>query len=234
MLIMLFLKKANAIQREFLVYLYFAITVFDVILNLFFYNSSFYFLNPLLPIILLVLFFINSEICKSYFLLLSLAILLWSFCYKSEVAFLEPLAIVSLFSIEFIIIVSIIQFNNLKNFVPVVIVFLPIIYLLLLLFSQTNQIPIKDYFLILSQDVIFSFIVGLCFSISFINEAKNKWLFLFGVLSILVYFLYFLVKYYFPSADPLVYKSAMSMLIAALCYAFYSFMSTPVLEKISG
>jgi hypothetical protein len=139
-----------------------------------------------------------------------------------------------LFSIEFIIIISIIQFTNLKNFIPVLIVFLPIFYLLLLLFSQTNQIPISDYFLILSQDVVFSFIVGLCFSICFMNEAKNKWLFLFGVLSILVYFLYFLVKYYFPSADPLVYKSAMSILIAALYYVFYSFMSTPVLEKISG
>jgi hypothetical protein len=155
------------------------------------------------------------------FLVMTIASTLADFLHGSNSLTFKWMGIISFFITELIIIICIVKLSKLKNFIPVIIVFFPFMYLLLFVFSITNQIPIEDYFVLLFQNLIVSFIIALCFSIYFMSERKNKWLFLFGVLGVLIYFICFLGKFYLPNLSSFQSRPILAIVVATMYYVFY-------------
>lgn len=217
----LFYKNTNSIQSHFLIYLYFIILGIDVLIDLLFLKSRSYILNPLLPLLLTFIYFKKSNVKCMLFIVMTIASTLADFLYGSNNLTFKWMGIISFFITELIIIICIVKLSQLKNFIPVIIVFFPFMYLLLFVFSITNQISVEDYFVLLFQNLIVSFIIALCFSNYFMSEHKNKWLFLFGILGVLIYFMCFVGKFYLPNLLPLPSNPLLTIVVAFTYYVFY-------------
>jgi hypothetical protein len=218
-----FSKKSNFEKLFFI--LYFAFAFFDVIAEIF---SSKFFLYVFKSLTLIVLLFLYWEVSNQrnflffsaiFFLLIARIYAISNF---EEMLFLGMIAY---FLYRLTTIYYIIKLIKLKDYIPFLLVIIPVLFLFFYLLTLISNLTPRTYYSIIVQIILISILAGITISHFFMNEAKKNdvWLLIFGLLSVTHTFILFIEKFYLLDLNISSFRFLAAVLNTGVCFSFYKF-----------
>ncbi len=110
---------------------------------------------------------------------------------------------------------------KIRDFIPIMIGFLPFFFLFSYIFKFGDEVPQHMYAIIVVQNVLISLFGGIALSNYIMNDnSKNSWLYLSGLLFVLLQLVVFIEKYYLYIA---IFRPIAMFLNICAFYCFYRF-----------
>lgn len=217
--------KNSFLHGKTIVWLFFAVAVVvEVLANLLSFEAIIFAFKPLVVLLTMYLYWINSNerswlfLCTLFFLLLTSILIL----FDSEL-FLN----IGLFCILIhmsLILLCVIRLNKIKDFVPVIIATVPFIFVFSYLLTISDEIMKDSFFSLVAQNILVSIFAGLVLSNYFMNlDNYTPWLSIFGLVSIALYFIVFIEKCFLSDFPPTYLRPLGMVLFATSYYTFYKF-----------
>jgi energy-converting hydrogenase Eha subunit C len=123
-----------------------------------------------------------------------------------------------------ILIVYLIRLDKIKDFIPILIAFVPFIFIFSYLISISVEIPDSSYYYLVIQNILVSIIGGIVLSNYFMNETQyTPWLSIFGLLSVGLYFIVFIEKWFLASFTATYFRPLGMILFAMAYFSFYKY-----------
>ena len=210
--------------------MYFFIATIEVTAELFSYSPILFVLKPLIPGMLMILYWIASNRRNILFFVTILLSLITNVLFIPNTERVMFLGLVVFLIHRLLTIYYIIKFIKLKGYIPLLIAMIPFLFIFFYLLSISSEITTRVYYILIIQNVLISILAGIILShyIMFYNK-KSTWLFIFGLLSVTQYFIVFIEKYYLSGLSPAIFRPLAMILNTAVYYAFYKFVM--VIEK---
>ncbi|MFV8341916.1 hypothetical protein [Flavobacterium sp. XS2P39] len=118
----------------------------------------------------------------------------------------------------------IVKLAKLKDYIPLLIAIVPFLFVFFYLLSITEGLTSKSYGILILQNILISILGGISLSDYVMNDSKkNPWLLIFGLFSVMQYFIVFIEKYYLSNLAPTVFRPLAMLLNITVYYAFYRF-----------
>ena len=177
--------------------LYFIISFIEIISEYFSNKPLIFILKPLIPLIIIVLYLIDSkEKNKLYIVAMVLSMVTNVFFIPSGALFLFY-AIIAFLLHRIIIIYLLLKINPIKDFSPFLLATAPFLLIFFYLFSETENIPNDSYVLVIVQNILMSIFAGIALSNYVMNDSKqNSILLISAFLFVLLQFVVFIEKYF--------------------------------------
>jgi len=212
--------------------LYFAVAISEITSELFAYKPLIYILKPMMPVVLMLLYYTASKRKNPmFFVIMSLSVLTNILFIPDSATFLFYGLVVFLAHRIFLL-YYIIKLLKISDFIPAIIATIPFLLVFFYLFMITNGIPENSFFVLIFQNILISFICGISFSHYMMQDSKrNSWLLQCGILFGCLHFIVFVEKFYLSGFSPVIFRPIAMGLNAFAFYAFYEFaMSTEKLH----
>ena len=212
-------QTSRAVQV--LTILYFAISITELMMELFAYRPAIYFLKPLIPVVLMVLYYCTSE---SRNLLFFAALLLSA---VTNVLFIETepnmlhAAVITFTLHRICIVVFILKLIRLRDFIPLMIGVLP--FLLIFFYLLMNsEVPENSMAVMVIQNILISIMGGVAVSNYIMADNRaNSWLLISVLLFVALQVIVFIERYYLANLSPIVLRPIAMALNGFACYTFY-------------
>jgi len=216
-------NKESGLEKRILI-IYFGLASFDILAEMFYSNTMLFILKPLTLIVLMFLYWKTSKHRDSLFFL-SLFFLIIVRCFvilnTEEMLFL---GMFPFFVHQIIMIFYIKKLIQLKDYIPLLLAMVPFLFLFFYLLSLTSNITSRSYYGLIIQNILISVITGMALSNYVMNnQKKDLWLLVFGLLSVSLYFIVFIEKYYLLEFSPISFRPLAVLLTTAVSYIFYKF-----------
>ncbi len=200
--------------------IYFSVGICEVLAEYFSKTYAIIVLKPLIPIMLMLLYAKTSKKWNSLFFATMFFSFLTNIFFLPDNNFiLYAIITFTIHRILFIIYIS--KALRIKDPIPVIIGFLPFIFLFSYVFKFADDVPGLIYFLVILQNILISIVGGIALSNYIMkDDSKNSWLYLCGLLFVLLQFVVFIERYYIMIS--IFRPIAMSLNVCAF-YCFYRF-----------
>jgi len=210
-------------RNNIITIVYFVVAVCEIMSELFYYTPLIVICKPLMPLLLMTLYWVTSPKRQILFLL---ALLLSS---VTNILFIPNEARMLFFGIivftihRIIVIFFIFRLVKIKDYVPVVIATVPF----LLIFSYmliSSEVPKNSFGLLIVQNLLISILGGIALSNYVMNDnRRNSWLLICGMLFVALQFIVFVEKYFLIGLSPGILRPIAMALNAFAFYTFYEF-----------
>ena len=202
---------------------YFVVAVCEIMSELFYYTPLIVVCKPLMPLLLIMLYWFTSPVRQTLFLvamLLSSATNLLFIPNDPKMLFFGVIA----FTIHRIIVIFFIfKLIKIKDIIPVAIATVPF----LIVFSYmlvSSEVPENSFFLLVLQNLLISILGGIAVSNYIMNDnRRNSWLLICGMLFVALQFIVFVEKYFLIGFSPGILRPIAMALNAFAFYTFYEF-----------
>lgn len=217
------LKNKKAVHK--ITALYFLIATVEVIAELYAYKPLLFILKPLIPLLLIVLYWYISTQRNILFFIAIILALITNVLFIPNTEKLLFLGLLFFFFQRLITIYYIAKLIKLKDYIPVIIATIPFLFIFFYLLCISKIQSTNSYFILLIQNILISIIGGIAVSnyVMNNNNKKNTFLFIFGLLSLVLYFIVFIEKYYLGDLSPVIFRPIAMALNSTAYYVFYRF-----------
>lgn len=208
----------------FITGLYFAVSITEVIAELFAYKPLIYIFKPLIPVLLMVLYWATSFRQNPFFLIVMLFSLATNMLFIPDTPEMLFYGLITFMVHRILIIYYIILLLKIKDFIPVFIASIPFLMVYFYMFLITTGIPEDSFFVLIFQNILISLLCGIAFSHYMMNDNKrNSWLLLCGILFGALQFIIFVEKFYLSEISLIIFRPIAMGLNAFAFYTFYEF-----------
>lgn len=203
---------------------FFVVATVEVIAELFAYKPFLFVFKPLISVVLMLLYWNSSNQRNVLFFLTIFFSLLTNIFFIPNTDKMLFLGIINLLIHRFLIIYYIAKLTKLKDYIPLLIATIPFLFVFFYLMTISSQIPKNSFYILILQNVLVSIIGGISLSDYIMNDNKKYTLLLiFGLLTVMLYFIVFIEKYYLGNLSPVIFRPIAMILNAAVYYVFYRF-----------
>ncbi len=218
-------NKVNIINTITLCY--FVVAFFEVIAEFFISKTLIFTLKPMLPLILIGLYFIESKtrnsVVISAFLLSAITNIL--FIPNNPTCLFYGVIVFTIYRVISIYIVF--KYQKLKDFIPIIIATAPFLLIFFYLFSETTEIPENSIYIIIFQNFLISLLAGLALSSYVMNDNKqNSILLISALLFVMLQFVVFIEKYFLVDEYREFFRPLAMTLNTLAFFSFYKFIVT--------
>jgi hypothetical protein len=218
-------NKANILKS--LTICYFAIAFFEVLAEYFAVRTLICALKPILPLFLILIYFIESNRKDKVFIVALLLSSLTNILFiPNTPTFLFYGVLV--FSLHRILgIYLIFQHQKLKDYIPTIIATAPFLLIFFYLFSETVEIPENSIYLLIFQNLLISLFAGIALSSYVMNDNKqNSILLISALLFVMLQFVVFIEKYFLINEFEEMFRPLAMTLNALAFFSFYKYIVT--------
>lgn len=211
------------ILKKLIVGFYFTFASIVLSTELFFFRPSLLIFKSVLVLLLGGLYWSTSTIRSPFFFLTvfsSLIAYLFFFSNNYKMLFL---GIIAFLIYRLLTIFYIIKLIKLKSFLPVLIAINPFLFVFFYFFTISYEIPNKSHYVLIAQNILICILGALSLSYFALTNLKKPWLLWFGLLSVALYFIEFIKKYYFFDISLSTFRFLEIILNTAVYYTFYEF-----------
>lgn len=218
-------KKANILN--ILTIGYFAMAFTEVLAEFFASQPLICSLKPILPLILIVLYCIESD--KRSKVLITALIL----SCLTNILFIPNTPDylfygVLVFTIHRVLVLYLIIFRQkIKDYIPIIIATAPFLLIFFYLFSETAEIPENSIYLLIFQNLLISLFAGIALSSYVMNDNKqNSILLISALLFVMLQFVVFIEKYFLIDEFEEFLRPLAMTLNALAFFSFYKYVVT--------
>lgn len=206
--------------------LYFTIGLIEVMAELFVFKPLIYTFKPLIPLMLMALYFVASSQRKwIFFVIMTLSLLTNLLFIPSNIEMLNYALEVHLVH-RVLVVIFMIRLLKIRDYIPVAIATIPFMIIFFYLFLIT-PVPESSFVILILQNVLISLFCGIAFSHYMMNDSKkNFWLLLSGILFGALQFIVFIEKFYLSDFSPVIFRPIAMVLNIFAFYTFYEFVIT--------
>jgi uncharacterized membrane protein YhhN len=218
-------KKGNILNS--LTIGYFVIAFFEVLAEYFVSRPLICSLKPVLPLILIVLYYIESD-KKSMVLVTALLLsCLTNMLFIPDTPTYLFYGVLTFTIHRILVIYLIIYHQKLKDYIPITIATAPFLLVFFYLFSETVDIPPNSIYILIFQNLLISLFAGIALSSYVMNDNKqNSILLISALLFVMLQFVVFIEKYFLiDEFDELLRPLAMTLNALAF-FSFYKYVIT--------
>ncbi|MEM8522223.1 hypothetical protein [Flavobacterium sp. PL12] len=231
---MLTLKYENNVGR-WLIAFFFVTVIIEITSEVLLDHLLLFIFKPLISIGIMALYWnASTERTILFFVVLSLS-LVTNLFFISKVENLLLIGLLVFLVHRLLIIYYVARLIKLTDYVPVLIAMTPFLFIFSYLLLITTEINTSSYVILIFQNLLISVIGGLTLSAYVMNYNKtNSWLFIFGLLSVMQYFIVFIEKYYLLNMAPIAFRPLAMLLNAGVYYTFYRFVIDVETKPVKG
>lgn len=206
---------------------YFTVAFVEILAEYFASRQLICILKPILPLILILLYYIESEKKEMLFIM---ALLLSSitnilFIPNSPTYLFYGVLVFTLHRI--ISIYLIFRHQKLKDYIPILIATAPFLLIFFYLFSETIEIPANSIYILIFQNLLISLFAGIALSSYVMNDNKqNSILLISALLFVMLQFVVFIEKYFLIDEFEQLFRPLAMALNALAFFSFYKFIVT--------
>ncbi|MEM0543369.1 lysoplasmalogenase family protein [Flavobacterium sp. j3] len=206
---------------KLLTILYFVIALGEIIAEYFLFKPALFVLKPLIPVLLLVLYWIASEKKNTFFILAVLFSAITNILFIPNTEKCLFYGIISFTIFRMLSICLVFYLQKIKDYVPLLIATAPFLLIFSYLFTETPDIPENSIYIIIFQNILISIFAGVALSSYVMNDNKqNSILFISALLFVMLQFVVFIEKYFLTNEYQQLFRPlAMTFNV----FAFYSF-----------
>lgn len=215
-------KKENIIKS--LTVCYFIIAFFEVIAEYFVNRTLICTLKPIIPLVLIVIYCIESTKKNWLFIMALLLSLITNILFipnTPDYLFYGVLV----FTVHRIIVIFLIfRFQKVNDFIPLVIATTPFLLIFFYLFLETVEIPHNSIYIIIFQNLLISLFAGIALSSYFMNDNKqNSVLLISALLFVMLQFVVFVEKYFLVNEFEELFRPLAMTFNALAFFSFYKY-----------
>ncbi|WP_395044378.1 hypothetical protein [Flavobacterium sp.] len=217
----------NSIRKSKLIklvtFFYFINALIEVIAEVYSNNSIIYITKPLIPLLLMVLYFYTTKKNYTLFYVLLFFSLVTNLLFISDSQESLFYGIISYTIHRVFLLILIFKLVKIKDYIPLFLAALPLGFIFFYLFI-TIEVPDNSYYLIFFNNLFAVLVGGIAISSYVMKDNKRNSILLISVLLFLgLQLVVYVEKYYLPQAhSTLLRPLAMSLNFLAF-YAFYKF-----------
>ena len=218
-------KKENIIKS--LTVGYFVMAFFEVIAEYFVNRPIICALKPVIPLVLIVIYYIESDKKNMLFIVALLLSLITNILFiPNTPSYLFYGVLV--FTIHRIIVIYLIfHFQKVNDFIPLIIATTPFLLIFFYLFLETPEIPQNSIYIIIFQNLLISLFAGIALSSYFMNDNKqNSILLISALLFVMLQFVVFVEKYFLVNEFEEMFSPLAMTFNALAFFSFYKYVIT--------
>ena len=218
-------KKENIIKS--LTVGYFVIAFFEVIAEYFVNRPIICALKPVIPLVLIIIYYIESDKKNMLFIVALLLSLITNILFiPNTPSYLFYGVLV--FTIHRIIVIYLIfHFQKVNDFIPLIIATTPFLLIFFYLFLETPEIPQNSIYIIIFQNLLISLFAGIALSSYFMNDNKqNSILLISALLFVMLQFVVFVEKYFLVNEFEEMFSPLAMTFNALAFFSFYKYVIT--------
>ncbi len=217
-----FWKSGNKLVN-FLTVCYFLVAVSEILSELFFYTPFIVVFKPLMPIVLMVLYWFSSDRRTPLFFIAMFLSCVTNILFIPNDPNMLFLGIIVFMLHRIVVLVLLFRLVNIKDVVPVAIGTVPFLLVFFYMLA-TADVPENSYVLMIVQNLLISVLGGVAVSNYMMNDnRRNSWLLICGMLFVALQFIVFVEKYYLFGFSPSILRPIAMGLNAFAFYTFYEF-----------
>ena len=218
-------KKENIIKL--LTISYFAIALFEVIAEYYVNRPLICVLKPIMPLVLIMIYLIESDEKSILFIAALLLSLITNILFIPN----TPIYLfygVLVFTLHRIIVIFLIfSHQKVNDFIPLIIATTPFLLIFFYLFLESIEIPHNTIYIIIFQNLLISLFAGIALSSYFMNDNKqNSILLISALLFVMLQFVVFVEKYFLKNEFEDLFRPLAMTLNALAFFSFYQYIIT--------
>lgn len=218
----IFNKESNF--EKLIIVLYFAIAAVEVTAELFSYKPVLFIFKPLISVLLMLLYWNSSKLRNLLFFLVIFFSLITNVFFIPNTEKALFIALIAFLVHRILTIFYLIKLTKTKDYIPLLIATIPFLFFFFYLLSVSGEMEESRYIVLMIQNILVSILGGITISDYMMNyNRKNPWLLIFGILSVTLYFIVFIEKYYLSDLSPEIFRPMAMILNTAVYYTFYKF-----------
>jgi len=218
----IFNKESNF--EKLIIVLYFAVAAVEVTAELFSYKPVLFIFKPLISVLLMLLYWNSSKQRNLLFFLVIFFSLITNVFFIPNTEKALFIALIVFLVHRILTIFYLIKLTNTKDYIPLLIATIPFLFFFFYLLSVSGEMEESRYIVLMIQNILVSVLGGITISDYMMNyNRKNPWLLIFGILSVTLYFIVFIEKYYLSDLSPAIFRPLAMILNTAVYYTFYKF-----------
>ena len=206
---------------------YFVIAFFEVIAEYFVNRPIICALKPVIPLVLIAIYYIESDKKNMLFIVALLLSLITNILFiPNTPSYLFYGVLV--FTIHRVIVIYLIfHFQKVNDFIPLIIATAPFLLIFFYLFLETVEIPHNSIYIIIFQNLLISLFAGIALSSYFMNDNKqNSILLISALLFVMLQFVVFVEKYFLVNEFEEMFSPLAMTFNALAFFSFYKYVIT--------
>jgi hypothetical protein len=216
-------SKESSIEK-IIISMYFVVAAIEVSAEIFSYKPVLFAFKPLVSLLLMFLYWKSSVQRNLLFFLVIFFSLVTNIFFIPNT---EKMLFIGLivFSVHRILtIFYLIKLTKLKDCIPLLIATIPFLFFFFYLLSISGEMKESRHIVLIIQNILVSILGGITISDYMMNyNRKNPWLLIFGLLSVTLYFIVFIEKYYLSDLSPAIFRPIAMILNTAVYFTFYKY-----------
>lgn len=184
-------------------------------------------LKPIIPLVLIAIYYIDSDDKNVLFIVALLLSLITNILFIPNTPNYLFYGVL-VFTIHRIIIIYLIfYFQKVTDFIPLAIATTPFLLIFFYLFLETVEIPQNSIYIIIFQNLLISLFAGIALSSYFMNDNKqNSILLISALLFVMLQFVVFIEKYFLINEFEELFRPLAMSFNALAFFSFYKYVVT--------
>ena len=226
-------KKENIVNL--LTISYFVIAFFEVVAEYFVSSPIIFILKPIIPLILIVIYYIKSDKKNMVFIVALFLSLITNILFIPNSADYLFYGVLVFTFHRILILYLIISIQKIKDLIPLLIATAPFLLIFFYLFLETVDIPENSIYIIIFQNLLISSFAGISLSSYVMNDNKqNSILLISALLFVMLQFVVFVEKYYLVNEYEELFRPLAMTLNAFAFFSFYKYIITAEKSNNNG
>lgn len=207
--------------------IYFVFVFIEVIAEYYMYQPLIIIFKPFIPIILLLLYWLNSSQRQMLFILSLFFSLITNILFIPNTSEMIFFGIIAYAFHRIFSVILIYKMAKIKDHIPLIIGTIPFLLIFLYLFLETKNIPENSIVLILFLNALISIYAGIALSNYFMNDSKqNSILLISALLFVMLQFVVFIEKYYLINEYTNIFRPIAMSFNALAFFSYYKYVIT--------
>lgn len=203
---------------------YFVVAFFEVVAEYFVNKTLIFSLKPIIPLLLIVIYYIKSDVKNKFFIVALFLSLITNVLFipnTAEYVFYGVL----IFTLHRILILYLIfSTQKIKDLIPSLIATAPFLLIFFYLFIETVEIPVNSFYILIFQNLLISIFAGIALASYVMNDNKqNSILLISALLFVMLQFVVFVEKYYLVNEYEKLFRPIAMTLNALAFFSFYKY-----------
>lgn len=214
---------------------YFVIAFFEVVAEYVVEKPIICSLKPLIPILLIVIYCIDSERRNLIFIFALLLSSITNLLFIPDTPTYLFYGVLVFTLHRILSIYLILSLQKVIDYIPIIIATSPFLLIFFYLFSETVEIPQNSFYIIIAQNIMISLFAGISLSSYVMNDNKqNSILLISALLFVMLQFVIFVEKYYLTNEFEELFRPMAMTLNALAFFSFYKYVVTAEKSNNNG
>jgi len=220
---MIFMFTKDNILKS-LTFSYFIIAFFEIVSEYLAYTPFICSLKPLIPLLLVIIYLINSTVKNPVFVIVLLLSMVVNILFIPNTPICLYYALI-IFTIHRVVIIYLIfRLQKVKDYIPTIIATIPFLLIFFYLFIETNDIPENSFYLLILQNILISIFAGIALSGYVMNDNKQNSVLLISVLLfVMLQFTVFIEKYFLVNEFQKLFRPLAMTFNTLAFFSFYKY-----------